>query len=99
MPRFKCMTKECKFYEEEELIPNVKFIWNPKTLKLESDKAVCKGCKEQREVVREEGAIGIPWFKAENARNYNNKKIRKYDSDDISNISKVTKIPSGRRKV
>ena len=99
MPRFKCMIKECKFYQQEELVPSVKFIWNPKTKKLESDKAKCKGCGEQREVVREEGPVGMPWFKAENAKNYNNKKVRKYDFDASSVTNEVTKIPSGRKKV
>jgi hypothetical protein len=93
------MIKECEFYQQEELVPSVKFIWNPKTKKLESDKAKCKGCGEQREVVREPGPIGLPWFKAENARNYNNKKVRKYDFDHSSNVNEIVKMPSGKKKV
>ena len=81
MPTFKCGDVECEGYTLEELIPNVKFIWNEKTAKLESEKAACPFCKNQREVVREPGPIAIPWFKPENGKNHNNKTIKKYDYD------------------
>jgi len=68
-------------YEQKELIPNVKFIWNEKTLKLEAEKAKCPHCSFQREVVKEPGPIVIPWFKPENAKNYDNKTVKKYDYD------------------
>jgi len=59
----------------EELIPHVKFIWNNETKRLEADEAACPVCGLQRDVVQTKGPIEIPWFKAENARNYQNKKI------------------------
>ena len=73
MPRFKCDNKDCESYEQTELIPHVKFIWNEKAKKLESKEAVCNGCGNQRIVVQEPGPIAMPWFKAENSRNNQNK--------------------------
>ena len=81
MPTFKCENKECSDFGKEEFFANIKFIWNEKTLKLDSDKAICPTCHPVRSVVKESGDIGMPWFKAENARNNNNKKIKKYDYD------------------
>lgn len=81
MPTFRCDNDECPQFGLTELIPNVKFIWNEKTQKLEADEAACDNCGRQREAVREAGPIQIPWFKPENAKNHNNKTIKKYDYD------------------
>jgi len=105
MPRFKCNNKECSDVGKEELIPHVKFIWNESTQKLEADEAACPSCGRQREVVREAGPIQIPWFKPENAKNYNNKKIKKYDYDKEAvesdkrsvKLSKANISEAGRR--
>jgi hypothetical protein len=75
----------------------VKFVWNEKRLKFEANEEICPTCGERRETVREEGPIKIPWFKAENARNYNNKRVRKYDYDRSVDTDNVVKIPGKRR--
>ena len=93
MPRFKCNNEGCKGYGEEELIPHVKFVWNDTTQKLEAKEAECKHCHTQRETVREDGPIAVPWFKAENARNYDNKKIKKYDYDREAAQSTTASLP------
>jgi hypothetical protein len=77
MPRFKCNDPECECYGIEELIPHVRFIWNDKTMRLEAEEANCSKCGRQREVVKESGNIVVPYFKAENAKNYQNKTISK----------------------
>ncbi len=77
MPRFKCDDVDCEYYSIEELIPHVRFIWNDNTKRLEADEATCRKCGNQRSVVKEKGDIVIPWFKAENSRNYQNKHINK----------------------
>jgi len=81
MPKFKCNNSKCPGYRYEELVPHVKFKFNEETKKLEAPEAACPGCSQQRETVREDGPIGVPWFKAENSRNYNNKTIKQYDYD------------------
>ena len=81
MPRFRCTNTECREYNKEELIPHVMFKWNEKTQKFTSKEDQCPVCNSIRETVKEEGDIKIPYFKAENAKNYNNKSIRKYDYD------------------
>ena len=73
MPRFKCNDPDCEYYNIEELIPCVKFIWNDSTAKLEAKEAACPKCGNQRPTVKEPGDIVIPWFKAENSRNYQNR--------------------------
>ena len=80
MPRFKCINEDCSEVGEE-LIPHVKFVWNEETQKLEAPEAACPVCGVQREVVKEAGPIGVPWFKPENAKNYNNKTVKQYDYD------------------
>lgn len=75
MPRFKCNDVECEYFNIEEVIPHVKFIWNDDNKRLEADEAACPKCGNQRDTVKKEGDIVIPWFKAENARNNQNKKI------------------------
>lgn len=77
MPRLRCNDVDCECYGIEELIPHIKYIWNPDTAKLESDKAKCSGCGNQRDPVKEPGPIVIPWFKAENSKNYQNKRPEK----------------------
>ena len=77
MPKFKCDDIDCECYNIEELIAHVRFKWNDKNRRLEADEAICKGCGNQRPVVKEEGNIVIPWFKGENAKNYQNKTIEK----------------------
>jgi len=81
MPEFRCNDEECQGYSIKELIPKVKFIWNETTNRLESERAACPICGQQRDVVKEAGPIGIPWFKPENAKNHNNKTVKKYDYD------------------
>ncbi|KKK53735.1 hypothetical protein LCGC14_3091780 [marine sediment metagenome] len=93
MPIFKCDDVECKGYALEELIPHVKFIWNEKTGKLEADEAICLFCGNQRKVVGNSGPIKIPWFKSENAKNHNNKTIKKYDYDHEAANSTTIELP------
>lgn len=94
MPRFKCENEKCS-NDAEELIPHVKFIFNEKTLKLEAKEAACPECGEQRNVVKEPGPIEMPWFKAENARNYNNKKIKQYDYDRDAAMATRARLSDG----
>ncbi len=75
MPTFKCDDIDCEYYGIEELIAHVRFKYDEITNKLEADEASCKGCGNQRPVVKEKGPITIPYFKGENAKNYQNKKI------------------------
>ena len=75
MPRLKCNDVDCQGYNVEELIPHIKYLWNPDTGKLEADKAKCPICGKQRDPVKEPGPIVIPWFKAENSKNYQNRKV------------------------
>ena len=75
MPRFKCNDPDGEYYGIEELIAQVKFIWNDDTKHLEAKEAKCPKCGNQRPVVKEKGDIVIPWFKAENSRNYQNKTV------------------------
>lgn len=90
MPKFRCDNPDCKGVGQTEIIPHVRFIWNEKTGKLEAAEAACSSCGEQREVVKEKGPIQVPWFKPENAKNYNNKTIKKYDYDhDAANASRA----------
>ena len=77
MPKFKCNNPECEDFNVEELIPCVKFIWNDDTKHLEAIEAACPKCGKQRPTVEEAGNIVIPWFKAENARNNQNKVVSK----------------------
>ena len=77
MPRFKCNDPDCEYYSIEELIPRVKFVWNDKTKRLEASEAACPKCGEQRSTVKEPGDIVVPYFKAENAKNYQNKTVSK----------------------
>jgi Zn finger protein HypA/HybF involved in hydrogenase expression len=77
MPRFKCNDPDCEYYGIEELIPCVRFIWNDKNQRLEATEAECPKCGNQRDTVKEDGDIVIPWFKAENAKNYQNKHVSK----------------------
>ena len=78
MPKFKCNDVDCKCYGHTELIPHVRFKFNTETNKLEADEAECKGCGNQRDVVKEGKLTEMPWFKAENSRNYQNKTIKRY---------------------
>ena len=93
MPTFKCNNRKCEGHGVEELIPRVKFIWNEGSGKFEADEAACPVCKVQREVVREPGPIVIPWFKPENAKNHDNKTIKKYDYDREAVNNTTTKLP------
>ena len=92
MPTFKCNNEFCSKYGKTELIPHVRFVWNEKTNKLEAEEAACSDCGRQRETVRENGPIQIPWFKSENAKNYNNKTIKKYDYDHEAANSTTIKL-------
>jgi len=46
---------------------------------LVSDKDICKECGKQREQLSEGSITSLPWFKADNDRNNNNKKIKKFN--------------------
>jgi hypothetical protein len=98
MPRFRCNNTECQDFEKEELIPRVKFIWNEDTFKFEADEEICPACRKRRETVREPGPIKMPWFKAENSRNYNNKKVKQYDYDRSAVRPETVKIPGAPRR-
>ena len=76
MPRFRCNNPECS-NTKVELIPRVKFTWNNDTQRLEAPEATCPFCGCQRYNIQDEGPIKIPWFKAENAKNYQNKNVEK----------------------
>jgi hypothetical protein len=90
MPKFICKNPDCEGVGQTEYIARVMFVWNEKTEKLEASEAACSVCGKQREVVREEGPIEVPWFKPENAKNHNNKTIKKYDYDhDAANASRA----------
>ncbi len=93
MPKFRCNNTECQQFEKEEIVPHVKFVWNEKTSRLEADEEICPECGQRRETVKEPGPIKIPWFKAENARNYDNKRIKKYDYDPAAALPETIKIP------
>ena len=77
MPRFKCNDIDCECYGIEDLIASVRFKWSNKNQRLEADEAICKGCGNQRDTVKEKGPIVIPWFKADNARNNQNTHVSK----------------------
>jgi len=77
MPRFVCNDVDCECYGIEEIIPHVRFKWNEKTKMLEAPEAACHKCGNQRASVKEKGPIVIPWFKADNARNNQNKHVSK----------------------
>jgi len=93
MPEFRCNNEDCSEKEKVELIPHVKFVWNETTQHLEAKEAICSGCGRQREVLREDGPIQIPWFKPENAKNHNNKTIKKYDYDHEAATQSTVKLP------
>ena len=78
MPRFKCENKNCSRYNEVELIPAVRFKWNPETCKLEAPEGICSQCGDQRETMEEGSLTEMPWFKADNDRNNDNKRVKKY---------------------
>lgn len=78
MPRFKCRNKTCSRCDIVELIPTVRFKWNSDTRELETDEAICRECKQVRETLDEGSLTKMPWFKADNDRNNDNKRIRKY---------------------
>lgn len=77
MPRFICNNKNCENTGKTELIAHVRFIWNDDTKRLEAKEATCESCGMQRDVVKEGGNIVIPWFKPDNAKNYQNKTVSK----------------------
>ena len=39
----------------------------------------------------------MPWFKAENDRNYNNKNVKQYDWDKSSINNETIKIPGAKK--
>jgi len=82
MPKFQCKNEKCVKHTELDHEPKVRFVWNPDTQKLESPYDICPVCGWDRVVMKaQEGKFEMPWFKSEDARNYNNKKVKKYDSD------------------
>ena len=95
MPKFKCENIECIKHTEIEDIRKVRFTWNPKTMRLESEHDICPECGSYRNVVKEEGGFTNMWFKSEDSRNYNNKTVKKYDYDykpsDDKAIAPLTK--------
>jgi hypothetical protein len=81
MPRFKCNTKDCPNRDVVELIPRVRYVFDTESRKLVSKEAICKHCGKQREQLLEGSLTQMPWFKAQNDRNYNNKEVKQYDYD------------------
>lgn len=74
MPRFQCNNEKCEKHITPELIPHVRFTWNEDTHTFDSEYDICPMCGSTRNVMKEkEEKISMPWFKAENARNYENK--------------------------
>ena len=78
MSKFKCLNKNCSQYNKIELIPSVRFMWNSETYKLEALEGICSQCGKMRETVKEGSITKMPWFKADNDRNNDNKRIKKY---------------------
>jgi hypothetical protein len=91
MPKFQCENEKCVKHTELDHELRVRFVWNPDTQKLESPYDECPVCGWNRKVVKDEGT-GMPWFKSEDARNYNNKKVKKYDSDYRPSDDKAIKF-------
>jgi len=81
MPKFKCENPQCIKHTEVDHEPSVRFTWNPETMRLESPYDTCPECGSHRNVVKKEGPITMPWFKSEDSRNYNNKKVKKYENE------------------
>jgi hypothetical protein len=81
MPKFKCENEECVKHTELDHELRVKFVWNPETMRFTSPYDECPVCGSHRNVVKEDAKFDMPWFKSEDARNYNNKKVKKYDYD------------------
>ena len=81
MPKFRCLNKECSEYNVIELIPHVRYKFDKITGKLISDKAICKQCGKEREQLSEGSLTRMPWFKGENDKNHDNKKVKQYDYD------------------
>jgi len=81
MPKFRCTNSECVKHTELDYYPKVRFLWNATSEKLESSYDECPVCGAHREVFKEEKGFTNAWYKSENARNYNNKAVKKFDYD------------------
>ena len=91
MPKFQCENEECVKHTEMDIEARVRFVWNPEKMKLESPYDVCPVCGGERKVFKDE-SIGMPWFKSEDSRNYNNKTIKKHDFDYQPSDDKPVKL-------
>lgn len=96
MPKFKCENKECIKHTELDHELKVRFVWNTDTQRLESEYDKCPVCSSHRNVVKDENT-GMPWFKSEDSRNYNNKKVKKTDDYEYrpSDDAKATPLKDG----
>ena len=81
MPKFKCENPECIKHTEIDHEVRVRFVWNPDTKRLESPYDKCPVCGSHRNVIREGNIGDMPWFKSEDSRNYDNKKVKRYEQD------------------
>lgn len=81
MPIFKCENAECIKHTEVDDEPVVRFTWSSENMRLESPYDKCPVCGSHRNVIKKEGVITMPWFKSEDSRNYDNKKIKRYENE------------------
>jgi hypothetical protein len=92
MPKFKCENQKCSNFGIVEHYTNVSYKWNPETMRLEADQSFCPVCGEFRKPIKEYEGWSDAWFKAESNRNYNNKKIARYDYDHSVEKEQTIKI-------
>lgn len=92
MPKFICKNKDCDNYNKEEYYPRVRYRWNTKLMRLEADESFCSVCGEFRKPVKDYEGWTDAWFKAESNRNYDNKKVKKYDYDHSVEQTQTIKI-------
>lgn len=97
MPNFKCQNKECELFDKDNYQPTVRFKWNPENQRFESNYSFCPSCKSFIDPEKEYEGFTNAWFKGENDRNYDNKRVKKYDFDrDAANLSNA-KIAKKKR--
>lgn len=68
MIEFKCVNKDCERYNKVTGVHKAKWIWNPKSRRLESDTR-CSVCDRQMEEVKDsKSRKGIPYYRPYDAR-------------------------------
>ena len=92
MPKFICKNEQCKNYNKVEHFTRVRYNWNEKTMRLEATESFCSQCGNFREPEKEFKGWTDAWFKAESNRNYDNKKIKKYDYDHDVHKNQTIKL-------